>query len=118
MVIQVTSLMWLRTTMNYQYRYGTSTFNAMNTLYNNGGIRRFYRGYLPALTIGPLARFGDTMMNSYAINSLEQTNLPTTAKTLIGSGLAASWRASLMPLDALKTTLQVEKSGLNLLKQK
>ena len=119
MVIQVTSLMWLRTTMNYQYRYGTSTFNAMNTLYNNGGIRRFYRGYLPALTIGPLARFGDTMMNSYAINSFEQTNLPTSAKTLIGSGLASSWRASLMPLDALKTTLQVEgKSGLNLLKQK
>lgn len=119
MVIQVTSLMWLRTTMNYQYRYGTSTLNAMNKLYNNGGIRRFYRGYLPALTIGPLARFGDTMMNSYAINSLEQTNLPTSAKTLIGSGLAASWRASLMPLDTLKTTLQVEgKSGLNLLKQK
>ena len=77
MIVQVSSLMWLRTTMNYQYRYGTSTFNAMNTLYNNGGIRRFYRGYLPALTIGPLARFGDTMMNSYAINSLEQTNLPT-----------------------------------------
>ena len=24
MVMQVSSLMWLRTTMNYQYRYGTS----------------------------------------------------------------------------------------------
>jgi hypothetical protein len=119
MVIQVSSLMWLRTTMNYQYRYGSSTSNAIKTLYNDGGIRRFYRGYLPALTIGPLARFGDTMMNAYAINSLEQTSLPTSAKTLFGSALAASWRASLMPLDALKTTLQVEgKPGLNLLKQK
>jgi hypothetical protein len=24
-VTQVTTLMWMRTTMNYQYRYGTST---------------------------------------------------------------------------------------------
>ncbi len=29
MAIQVTSLMWMRTTMNYQYRYGTTTTQAM-----------------------------------------------------------------------------------------
>lgn len=29
MGIQVTTLMWMRTTMNYQYRYGTSTTQAM-----------------------------------------------------------------------------------------
>lgn len=29
MGIQVTSLMWMRTTMNYQYRYGTTTLEAM-----------------------------------------------------------------------------------------
>ncbi|MDC3320998.1 hypothetical protein OAV88_00185 [bacterium] len=27
--LQVTSLMWVRTTMNYQYRYGTGTFEAL-----------------------------------------------------------------------------------------
>ena len=27
--LQVTSLMWVRTTMNYQYRYGTGTFEAI-----------------------------------------------------------------------------------------
>lgn len=34
MVIQVTSLMWMRTTMNYQYRYGVSTGEALRTLYS------------------------------------------------------------------------------------
>ena len=29
MGIQVTTLMWMRTTMNYQYRYGTSTTEAL-----------------------------------------------------------------------------------------
>ena len=35
--------MWMRTTMNYQYRYGTSTTEAMRALWKAGGIRRFYR---------------------------------------------------------------------------
>ncbi len=41
--------MWMRTTMNYQYRYGTSTKEAMKALYGQGGILRFYRGVGPAL---------------------------------------------------------------------
>jgi len=119
MTIQVTSLMWLRTTMNYQYRYGTSTTQALKTLYKDGGILRFYRGYLPALAVGPLSRFGDTVTNTYAINYLEDAKISTSIKTMAGSGLAASWRAFLMPIDALKTTLQVEgKPGLNILKNK
>ena len=119
MTVQVTSLMWLRTTMNYQYRYGTTTTQALKKLYSDGKILRFYKGYTPALMIGPLSRFGDTMTNTYALNSLEKSNLPTSVKTMFGSGLAASWRALLMPIDALKTTMQVEgKGGLNLLSNK
>jgi|EP01047_Picozoa_sp_COSAG01_P018592 hypothetical protein len=57
MVVQVGGLMWLRTTMNYQYRHGTSTLEAMRYLYKNGGIPRFYQGAGPALIQGPLARF-------------------------------------------------------------
>ena len=55
--VQVGGLMWLRTTMNYQYRHGTSTLEAMRYLYKNGGIPRFYQGAGPALIQGPLARF-------------------------------------------------------------
>lgn len=49
MGINVMSLMWMRTTINYQYRYGLSTTEAFKTLYKDGGIPRFYRGLLPAL---------------------------------------------------------------------
>merc|ERR1719325_81823 len=71
MGIQVTTLMWMRTTMNYQYRYGTSTTEALRTLWNQGGVRRFYRGFGPALFQGPLSRFGDTAANVGILALLE-----------------------------------------------
>ncbi len=40
MAINVTSLMWIRTAINYQYRYGTSTREAFSKLYKEGGILR------------------------------------------------------------------------------
>lgn len=43
MGVQVGSLMWLRTTMNYQYRHGTDTRTAIRHLYRQGGIPRFYQ---------------------------------------------------------------------------
>lgn len=49
MVIQVFSLMWMRTTINYQYRHGGTMFGTLSKLYKEGGIPRFYRGLLPAL---------------------------------------------------------------------
>ena len=119
MVIQVTSLMWLRTTMNNQYRYGGSTIDTIKKLYNSGGLIRFYRGYIPALCIGPLSRFGDVASNELSIKALDNSNLSTSTKTFIGSSFAATWRAFLMPIDAIKTTLQVEgKHGISLLKNK
>ena len=111
MCIQVSSLMWLRTIMNYQYRYGKTIPEAIKTLYNDGGLRRFYRGYATALFIAPLSRFGDTMTNSYALQHLEHSSLSTGIKTMAGSLLASSWRIGMMPIDALKTTLQVEGKG-------
>src|SRR6476659_10923561 len=54
----VACLMWLRTTVNYQYRNGTSFPIALRTLYADGGVPRFYRGLVPALFQGPLSRFG------------------------------------------------------------
>ena len=48
MAINVCSLMWIRTAINYQYRYGTSTKEAFKKLYAEGGVLRFYRGLLPA----------------------------------------------------------------------
>lgn len=123
MVCQVTALMWLRTTMNYQYRNGTSTIAALKHLYKEGGVRRFYRGYGPALLQGPLSRFGDTAANTGVLtfmNSMEETReMPTFFKSACASLAASSWRIFLMPIDTTKTILQVEGAkGLNVLGNK
>ena len=108
---QVFTLMWLRTTMNYQYKNGGSTVTALKTLYSEGGVRRFYRGLGPALFQGPLSRFGDTAANS-GVNSFFKddeylSTLPIWLKTAAAATAAASWRIFLMPIDTVKTTLQV-----------
>ncbi|KAK9821777.1 hypothetical protein WJX81_000061 [Elliptochloris bilobata] len=123
MGIQVLSLMWLRTTVNYQYRYGTTTTHALKTLYREGGVLRFYRGLGPALIQGPLSRFGDTAANAGSLallDSYESTkNLNVGLKTLVASTSAGLFRIFLMPVDACKTILQVEgKDGLKKLRAK
>mmetsp|Transcript_14270 Transcript_14270/g.40374 ORF Transcript_14270/g.40374 Transcript_14270/m.40374 type:complete len:350 (-) Transcript_14270:213-1262(-) len=123
MGIQVTSLMWLRTTMNYQYRHGTSTGEAIRHLYKEGGIRRFYRGYGPAIFQGPLSRFGDTASNAGMLALLESNSstreLPVFVKTGAASVSAGLFRIFLMPIDTTKTILQVEGAkGMSILKTK
>jgi hypothetical protein len=101
MVIQVGSLMWLRTTMNYQYRYGTNTTTALKTLYADGGI----------------LRFGDTAANAGVLELFAQSesmsSWPTPVKTVFASFTASSMRVVLVPVDTVKTIMQVEgKDGL------
>lgn len=123
MGIQVGSLMWLRTTINYQYKNGTTFSNTLKILYNDGGIRRFYRGVGPALLQAPLSRFGDTAANTgvlFFLNNNEKTKeLPISIKTFCGSVTAGLWRINLMPIDTTKTFFQVNgKDGYKLLKNK
>merc|ERR1719359_291731 len=106
--INVLTLMWMRTIMNYQYRYGGELVPTVKKLYAEGGIPRFYRGLAPALIQAPVSRFGDTAANDGALAALEHTTLPTAAKTMFASACAASFRVVLMPVDAWKTTKQVE----------
>jgi hypothetical protein len=109
MAINVCSLMWMRTAINYQYRYGTSTTTAFKTLYADGGIPRFYRGLIPALLQGPLSRFGDTAANTgtlAALDAFETTaDLPVAFKTVAASVAAGAFRILLMPIDTFKTTM-------------
>ena len=62
-IIQVITLMWLRTVINYQCRYGSSFLQALSTLLKDGGIGRLYRGVGFALVQAPLARFVSTASN-------------------------------------------------------
>ena len=116
-VVQVTSLLWLRTTLNYQYTNGISTSNALKKLYNQGGVRRFYRGYLPALILASSARFTDTVANVGVLEMTKTTSLPLYTKTAISSIIAGCSRSLLMPLDVIKTNYQVKgEKGFEIVK--
>jgi hypothetical protein len=119
--LQVLSLMWLRTTLNYQYRYGTTTSDALSTLYKEGGIPRLYQGLPFALIQGPLSRFGDTAANTLIVTAIDLTNsqIPTFISTLMASLLAGGWRILLMPVDTVKTSMQVNgESGFNIIQER
>jgi len=98
--IQVVSLMWLRTIINYQCRYGTTFSQAFATLLREGGISRLYRGVSFALVQAPLARFASTAAND-GIESL-LANLAWTKDwgpgrtTVIASIVVGIWRIVLM----------------------
>lgn len=66
-LLQVVTLMWLRTIVNYQCRYGTSIGAAASELYRQGGVLRFYRGFVFAIVSNPLSRFGMAAANEAAI---------------------------------------------------
>merc|ERR1719394_324567 len=106
--INVLTLMWMRTIMNYQYRYGGTFSETVKKLWAEGGVPRFYRGLAPGLIQAPVSRFGDTAANDGALAALEHTALPTAVKTMGASACAAGFRVFLMPIDAWKTTKQVE----------
>jgi len=123
MAFQVGSMMWLRTTLNYQYKHGGTFINNIKYLYNQGGIPRFYRGLTPALLQAPLSRFGDTAANigvmTYLDSNPNTKNLPLSIKTFCGSTIAGLWRINLMPIDTCKTINQVHgKKGYQILKNK
>lgn len=123
MGVNVFALMWMRTTINYQYRYGTSMMTALRTLYADGGILRFYRGVGFALVQGPWSRFGDTAANTGALelmNAFEVTkDMNSSVKTLGASAAAAVFRMGSTPIDTCKTIMQVEgRTGLTKLYQK
>lgn len=115
MVLQVLLLMPIRTIMNYQYRHGSSLTVATRTLYEDGGLRRYYQGMSAALVQGPVARFGDTAANAGILALLSSngylSGLPTLIKTLFASACAALFRMTLTPIDTLKTTLQAQGAG-------
>jgi len=120
---QVGGLMWLRTTINYQYKHGGTFSNTFKLLYKQGGIPRFYRGVSVAIIQAPLSRFGDTAMNTGVLhylnnnNSTKEWNMAT--KTFYCSLFSGLWRVNLMPIDTLKSSLQVNnKEGLQIVRKK
>ena len=98
--------------MNYQYRFGTTTTQAIHTLYQDGGWTRYYQGLGAALIQGPVSRFGDTAANAGILALLHSNTymkkLPALIQTIFVSLAAAAFRMILTPVDTLKTTLQAQ----------
>ncbi|KAH8928247.1 mitochondrial carrier [Atractiella rhizophila] len=122
MVVQVLTLMPLRTVMNYQYRFGHTFAGAVSLLWQAGKIPRFYSGLSAAIFQGPLSRFGDTFANAgieSIISSLDPPKWTTPLITIFASLAAALFRMILTPIDTLKTTLQAQgPAGIPILKQR
>lgn len=120
--MQVFAFMWLRTAMNYQYKFGGSLKEVLSKLYKEGGIARFYRGLLPwGLCIAPLARFGDVMANDFClgVSRLLIPGLPVGVVTFAGSTAGSAWRALITPIGTCKTILQTDgNKGWDILKDK
>ena len=116
---QITTLMWLRTLTNHQYRFGTKLQDSMKILYKEGGVLRFYKGYIPSLIMGSLCRFGDVSIYKYIENKNKNKEFSRSQELILTSGLSMLWRINLMPLDTLDVMLQVNgKKGYSILKDK
>ena len=97
---QVLSLMWLRTIINYQSRYGTTFLQALRTLLNEGGVARLYCGVSFALVQAPLARFVSTAANDGVESLLANLSLTKDwgpgRTTVVASIVVGFWRMLLM----------------------
>lgn len=111
-VVQVVTLMWIRTVVNYQCRYGSTFLGAVRTLHREGGVRRFYRGVSFALVQAPLAKFVSTAANDGVeafLESFEGTRGWGPGRSTAVAGVAVGiWRTAVMPVDTCKTVLQVD----------
>ena len=117
-IVSVFLLMWLRTSMSYQHVNGVTMSEAIQRLYNDGGIPRFYKGLVPALCMMPLSRFGDIFSNELAREFLSES-FPAGVVTMFASSMAAAWRILITPADTVKTMMQVHGTeGLTLLQNK
>lgn len=107
MSVQVVSLMWLRTTINNQYIYGENFLPTLRNLYNEGGVKRMYRGFFFALIQASMVRFGDTFSNQATFEFFkDNANMPIIMKTGIATFFSSLFRIGLMPVDAMKTCSQ------------
>lgn len=120
--MQVMAFMWLRTIMNYQYKFGGSLTEVFAKLYAEGGIARLYQGLFPwAIFQAPLSRFGDVAANDLVVGLLGTLfpAIPVGLTTFGGSMAGACWRILITPVDTCKTCLQTDGAkGWAMLKEK
>lgn len=110
-MVQILSLMWLDTAMNYQYRFGGNLGSALKALLSQGGIARLYQGLPFALFEGSLARFGITAANVGVLAMFSSipvlSGAPIAIKTAVVTISCGLWKVFCLPVDTAKVALQV-----------
>lgn len=109
--VQVLAFMWLRTVMNYQYKFGGTMREVLDKLWKEGGIARLYQGLFPwAIFQAPLSRFGDVAANDLIVGlgGALFPQIPLGVTTFFGSMGGAGWRILITPVDTCKTILQTD----------
>ena len=114
-IIQVSSLLWLRTATIYQHKYGGGMINTISFLYKNGGIIRFYRGYFPCLLVASTCKSSEL----FGYYSVKKLNLSINNQSLYITSISNLGRILIVPLDTLDTFYQLYGSkGYSMLNAK
>merc|ERR1719235_1523818 len=89
------------------------------SLWEEGGVLRFYQGFGWAVFEAPAARFGDTFANVGVMALFAGSGLPALLTTVFVAVMSAAWRIVITPIDTFKTTMQVQgDAALKLLFEK
>ncbi|KAH8053880.1 mitochondrial carrier protein [Aureococcus anophagefferens] len=99
-VVQVLSLMWLRTAMNYEYSNGgNSTVATVRSLYAEGGVPRLYRGVQYALACASVAAAGWRILiapvDTYKTALQVEGSVDGLGARVAANGPAVLWRGCL-----------------------
>jgi len=102
--MQASALFWIKPIIKSQYVYGGSLYQSFQFLKNEGGIPRFYRGFLPAVLKSGIGRTSDitiyTKMNKMYGNDKYFSSL-------MSGTLSAIVKIAILPLDTLSNIYQV-----------
>lgn len=103
--LQLSCLYWLRTCIKYQYVYNTSLHHTFLKLYRDSDRFRLYRGFIPTCSKVGLGKIAEAGIISYFKPELSKNNI--FEQSIYASSLTSIWKMTLMPLDMLSNSYQV-----------
>lgn len=99
--INTSLFLWLNTITQHQYKNGNNFKNTVAILYKNGGIPRFYNGFIPTVINTSCNRFLDYLTHE----TIQVDNLFT--KVFVGGILASALKIVITPLETYKVMNQI-----------
>jgi hypothetical protein len=102
--IQGGALFWIKPLIKSQYVYGGTLKDSFRFLKNDGGLLRFYRGFLPAILKSGIGRTSDITIYTEISKKYNNNNY---FSSLLSGSLSAVVKIAILPLDTLSNVYQV-----------